>query len=892
MPPKIIIIDGSSYIFRAYYGIRQALTTSKGVPANATYGFARMLLKVIRDEKPDYVAVVFDSKGKTTRHEYFPEYKANRSAMPEDLVPQIPYIHDLVRSFNMEVVCRDGIEADDIIGTLAMRSKEKGMEVTIVSGDKDMMQLIGDGITMLDTMKDKRFGPAEVVEKLGVGPEKVIDIMGLMGDSSDNIPGVPGVGPKTALELINQFGDMENAIAHAEEFRKKSVREKLSQFAEQARLSKRLVTIVTDLDLNLDPEIFKTREMDRETVVKILKELEFMSLLKELDLSPEPVEKHEKAYRTILDWEEFDCLLDDLKKSGRFALDLETTSKHPVDAKIVGFSFSYTPHEAYYIPIAHQYLGCPEQLDFKEVLAKLKPILEDPSLKKIGQNIKYEIIVLHNAGIELQGIVFDTMIASYLLEPNKRHHNLDNISLENLGHKMISYKEVAGTGQKEIGFQEVPIDQASEYSCEDSDITFLLAEKFGPLLQSEGLDDLFRKIEMPLVEVLAEMELNGVGIDAAFLGEMSGVLDKQLNLLTKQIYEIAGEEFNINSPKQLGELLFEKLKLPAKKKTKSGYSTDESVLETLAEKHPLPAEVLNYRKLKKLKSTYVDALPALIKPETGRVHTSFNQTITATGRLSSTDPNLQNIPIQTETGREVRKAFTAGEGGLILSADYSQVELRLLAHLSEDPMLMDAFQKGDDIHTRTASEVFNLLPGMVTPDMRRMAKAVNFGIIYGMGAFRLSKEIGVSMKEAKAFIENYFRLYKKVKSFTEATVEKAREDGYVSTIMGRRRAIPELNHPNRNQQEFGQRIAVNTPIQGAAADLIKMAMINISRRLKEEGLESKMLIQVHDELVFEVPESEKEAMERLVKTEMEQVYALKVPLVVDLGVGGNWKEAH
>ncbi|MDR4499477.1 MAG: DNA polymerase I [Candidatus Scalindua sp.] len=889
---KIIIVDGSSYIFRAFYAIRTTLTNSKGLPTNAIFGFTRMLMKLVRDEKPDYVVVVFDSGKKTARHEYFPEYKANRASMPDDLVPQIPYIHELVRSFNIHAVCIDGVEADDIIGTLSVQAKKKGLEVTIVSGDKDMMQLVGDGVTILDTMKDKRLGPNEVCEKLGVAPDKVVEIMGLMGDSSDNIPGVPGIGPKTALELINTYGDIENVLVHAREVKKKSVREKLSQYQDKARLSKKLVTIVTNLDLNYDLANFKAKEIDYEALVRILKELEFTSMLKELAPPRVSAEKLKKTYTTVLTEEEFENLLKVLKKSGSFAIDLETTSKHPVSAKIVGISLSCTPHEAYYIPVAHDYPGCPRQLDFKTVMGNLKPILEDPNLNKYGQNIKYEKIVLKKAGIYLHGIAFDTMVASYLLEPNKRNHSLDDIALEYLEHRMITYKEVAGTGKKEVGFQQVDIPRASEYSCEDADITFLLAQKFEPMIKSEGLEDVLKKIELPLVEVLAEMEMNGVRIDSNFLEKMSGKLETQLHQISKRIHQIAGEEFNINSQKQLAVILFEKLKLPTLKKTKTGYSTDEGVLEKLAGKHEFPSEVLNYRKLRKLKSTYVDALPALVNPETGRVHTSFNQTVTATGRLSSTEPNLQNIPIQTETGMEVRKAFIPDKGNLILSADYSQIELRLLAHLSGDEILLESFRNGEDIHTRTASEVFHLLPQKVTPEMRRMAKAVNFGIIYGISAFGLANGIGVTQKEARDFIDDYFLLYKKVKQYIDESIEKARTAGYVSTMLGRRRHIPELKSPNKNVREFGERIAMNTPIQGSAADLIKLAMIEIFREMEKEKLKSKMIIQVHDELVFEVPVSEKQIMETLVRNRMEQTYSLDVPLTVNLCFGRNWNEAH
>ncbi|HJP17399.1 MAG TPA: DNA polymerase I [Nitrospinota bacterium] len=902
-PPRLYLIDGSSYIFRAFYGIKQFLSNSKGLPTNAIYGFASMLLKILREEQPEYIAIIFDPKGKTFRHEMYKEYKANRKETPDDLKPQIPYIINLVEVFNIVSMQQEGFEADDLIGTISKKAEKKGFDVTIVSGDKDMMQLISPKIKMLDTMKNKTFGEKEVKEKFGVEPGRVTEVMGLMGDSSDNIPGVPGIGPKTATTLIQNFGDIENLLKNLEQIKKKSLKNKLLEYTEQARLSKKLCTIDTNLNLPVGIEEMKAKKLDSKRIITLFKQLEFAALLSKIELGNEKwvesgklrgwkSDTDKKKYKLVFSEKELDKIIIQVKNKGLLSIDLETTSVFPMEAEIVGISISIIPHDAYYIPVGHDYPGAPAQLNRDMVLGKLKPVLEDKKIKKIGQNIKYEIIVFQNSGIKIKNIYFDTMIASYLINPSKHNHNLEDIALEYLDYRVITYKEVVGSGSKEVGFNKVDLETAASYSGEDADITLQLSKKLLPALETDALVSLLNNVELPLAEALAEIEINGVKINKNFLKKMSKDLEKDISLSAQKIYDMAGEKFNINSPKQLSELLFEKLKIPPLKKTKTGYSTDMSVLEQLATGYPLPAEIISYRQLSKLKSTYVDALPLLVNSKTGRIHTSFNQTVTATGRLSSSNPNLQNIPIRTDLGRKIRKAFIAEKNHLLLSADYSQIELRILAHLSEDEVLIEAFKKGEDIHVQTGARIFNVFPNMVDSNMRRMAKAVNFGIIYGISPFGLSKNIRVSLKEAKEFIDHYFALYKGVKSYIEQTITDARKNGYVTTILNRRRYLPELNSKNRQMKEFAERTAVNTPVQGSAADLIKIAMINISRAIKSKNLKSKMILQVHDELVFEIPEAEKKMMVDLVNKEMEGVMELKIPLIVDTWIGKNWGEAH
>ncbi len=887
-PQRLYLIDGSSYIYRAYFAIRH-LSNSKGFPTNAVYGFVNMLLKVVREESPDHLAVVFDAKGPTFRKEIYPEYKANRAAMPEDLVPQIPLIKEAVRGFNMPVLEKEGFEADDIIATLAKRFAAQGMEITVVTGDKDLMQIVSERIRLLDTMKEKVSGLSEVAERFGGGPEKVVEVQALAGDSSDNVPGVPGIGEKTAVELIREFGTVEHLLSSLDRIKQPKRRENLERYAEQALLSKRLVTLRDDVPLDLDYEQFALSSPDREALTALFKEMEFPKLLQEFSCDERTTGE---GYRGVLDEAELGRMIEVLRKAPRFAFDTETTSLDATRADLVGLSFAVTPGEAWYIPLDHRYLGAPEQLDRRMVLERLRPILESPEIPKIAQNAKYDLLVMRRAGIAVAGLSVDTMIASYLAQPAAKSHGMDNLAAELLGYKTISYSEVTGKGKKQIGFSEVEVEKAVVYAAEDADITLRLAQKLEPMVAEAGQEKLFREVEMPLVEILTDMEWTGVRIDPVFLGALSREMEVKLALLEKEIHQLAGGPFNIASPKQLGEILFERLKLPRGKKTKTGWSTDVEVLTVLAEENPVAARILDYRSLAKLKSTYTDALPRLVHPETGRLHTSFNQTITATGRLSSSEPNLQNIPIRTEEGGRIREAFVPAEGNLLLSADYSQVELRILAHLADDPVLKESFEKGEDIHRRTASEIFGVFPEVVDSEMRRRAKTINFGVLYGMSAFGLAKSLGIGRKEAQEYIDNYFARYPKVKGFMEEKVAEARANFYVTTLLGRRCAVPEIHSKNGAFRGYAERNAINYPIQGSAADIIKVAMVRIHERLAREGLKAKMVLQVHDELVFDVPEAELEQLRALVVEEMEGAVALEVPLVVDVGVGKNWREAH
>lgn len=887
--PTLYLIDGSSYIYRAYYAIRH-LSSPKGFPTNALYGFIQMLLKVIKEKKPDHLAVIFDAGRQTFRNEIYADYKANRAAMPDDLRQQIGPIKEAVRAFNIPALELAGFEADDIIGTIARDCEEKGMAAVVVTGDKDLMQIVSDNVTLLDTMKDKVSGPAEVVERFGVGPERVIDILGLAGDSSDNIPGVPGIGEKTAIKLVNDFGSLDELLARAGEVKGKTG-ERLQEFAEQARLSRRLATIDCHVPLTWSYDDFAASPQDNRRLAELFKEYGFTTLMKELTseatLSAED-------YRTVLSADDFTALVQQLTAVRDFAVDLETTSLNPLEAEIVGISFSLREHEAYYIPVGHRYPGAPHQLSRDEVLDALKPLLLDPEKHKIGQNIKYDYQVLRRAGIDMQGIWCDTMLASYLLNPTRTSQGLDSLSVEFLDHRMISYAEVTGKGKEQKNFAQVEVEKASVYSCEDADATWLLHKLFLPRLAESGMEQLFFELEMPLVKILAEMELYGVKLDLPLLQRLSDGFGGQLADLERGIFTLAGGEFNVNSPKQLGEVLFERLQLPVgkKTKTKTGWSTNVDELERLAVEHEIARLILQYRSLAKLKSTYTDALPKLVDAASGRVHTSYNQAVTNTGRLSSSEPNLQNIPIRSEEGRSIRHAFIAEEGCLLLSADYSQIELRVLAHLSADRVFCDAFARDEDIHTRTAAEVFGLFPQMVTQEMRRQAKTINFGVIYGQGAFSLARELGVSTKVAKEFIDNYFARHAGARTFLDSCVREAEENGYVTTILGRRLPIPDIKSSNGNIRAFAQRNAVNYPIQGSAADIIKQAMVRVVDRMGREGMKSRLIMQVHDELVFEVPEEEKLAMERLVKHEMEHAVTLRVPLRVDMNFGRNWSEAH
>ena len=886
----IYLIDGSGYIHRAYHAVRH-LSTSQGLPTNAIFGFANMLLKLISEHTPEYMVIAFDVKGPTFRHEMYHAYKANRPPMPEDLVVQIPYIKHVVEGMNIPLLELQGYEADDIIGTVALAAEEEGFKVIMVTGDKDFRQLVSSRTSVWDPMKDRTIDYAELKQGFGLEPSQWVDVMALSGDTSDNIPGVPGVGEKTAVQLIKTFGNMEALFHNLDKITKKKLGENLANFREQAVLSRRLVAIDTRVPLPVDLPSFRVATPDRKKLASLFKTLEFRRLQ---DLFSVKNDLSTKDYRPIQDDKALKILLHELKSSEVFAVDLETTAKDPMRASIVGISFACRPNEAVYIPLRHTGTEAGTQMDPEQTLAELKPHLENPNLAKVGQNIKYDWIVLKRSGIELKGVIFDTMVASYLLNPTRRAHNLESIAGEYLDHIMISYKEVTRGRKGDKGFEEVLIKDAIPYACEDADITLMAYKLLNSGLQEAGLNSLFTEVEMPLVEVLVDMEMSGVCVDRACLESISKDFGRQLQQMEQRIYAVSGEEFNIKSHQQLGHILFEKLKLTVKKKTKkkTGYSTDVEVLTALSQEHELPALIVQYRSLAKLKSTYTDALVNLIHPETNRVHTSYNQTVTATGRLSSSEPNLQNIPVRTEEGRKVRAAFVPQKGWTMLSADYSQIELRLLAHYSNDPILVEAFHENQDIHTRTATEIFQLFPSMITPEMRRQAKVINFGIIYGMGPFRLSKELGISQKMAKTFIEHYFDTYRGVKRFIDETIEEARKTGKVTTLLGRHRSLPDILSSNRTAREFAERTAVNTPLQGTAADLIKLAMIRIHHALIRENLKSKMLLQVHDELVFEVPPEEIDPVVRLVIEIMEGAYPLRVPLKVDIKTGQNWAEAH
>jgi len=886
----LYLIDGTAYIYRAYHAIR-GLTNSEGLPTNAAFGFTRMLIKLVEDRAPEYVVMFFDAKGPTFRHEIYQDYKANRPPQPEDLSVQIPYIKEITKGFNILVMEMAGFEADDLIGTFGRIAEETGFSVVMVTGDKDFVQLVTDKAIIWDPMKEKTIDVKAVRESFGVEPSQMIDVMGLSGDTSDNIPGVPGIGQKTALSLIKTFGSIERLYEQVDTITKKKQHQNLVQYKEQAILSRELAQINTRVPVSFNPENFKFKAPDNTMLATLFKKLEFRQLQQDF---PKKTDLSQKKYQPIFDVDAFSDLVARLESAEMFAVDTETTSKDPMQAELVGLSFSMEPDEAFYIPCAHDDPDAPAQLELKTVLNLLKPVLENPDIKKIGQNIKYDWMVLKRNGINLAGVNFDTMLASYLINPSKRAHSLDQIALDFLDHKTITYQDIMGKGKKDMSFAEVPLEKAVPYACEDADITLMAYNVLMPMLEEAGLGELLEKVEMPLVPVLMKMELTGVCVDKEKLRDLSKSFEQQLDELESRIYAVAGEEFNIRSSQQLGEILFEKLELPVQKKTKkkTGYSTDVDVLKALADQHELPELILRHRTLAKLKSTYTDALMGLVHPETGRIHTSYNQTVTATGRLSSSNPNLQNIPVRTDEGMEIRRAFVPRKGWTMVSADYSQIELRILAHHADDEILIKAFRDDEDIHTRTATEVFQVFPSFATSELRNQAKVINFGIVYGMSPYGLSRELGISQKMAKTYIDNYFKRYKGVKQFMDQTIIDARETKRTSTLLGRIRLLPDINSSNKNVREFAERTAINTPIQGTAADLIKLAMINIDAALRERGLRAAMLLSVHDEIVFEVPPEELATVKNLVKEIMEGIWELKVPLKVNVVLGSNWAEAH
>ncbi|MDD5310737.1 MAG: DNA polymerase I [Candidatus Omnitrophica bacterium] len=884
-PDRLFLIDGNSFCYRAFYAIR-SLTNSKGQPTNAIYGFITMIKKLIEDEKPGYLAIAFDLKGPTFRHKKFEEYKIHRKPMPDELVDQMPLIKEVVRGYNIPLFEMQGYEADDVLATLAVKAAEKGYEVYIVTGDKDMLQLVGPRIKVYNVHKEGLiYDKDKVKERYGVPPEGIVDLIALMGDSSDNIPGVTGIGEVTAKKLMEDFGSLDKVLSAGDRIKSESLRKKLVEYRDQAILSKELATVDRDVPVKIDFDELKVKVPDNARLYELFNELEFKRLLKDLS---GPGKQLTGKYRLIEDKGALDGLVKKLAGQKEFALDFETTGTDPLSCEPVGISFCWEEGAAYYVPIGDVKGG----FDKAALFGELKLVLEDKRKLKIGQNIKYEQLLLAVNGINMEGPVFDTMVASYLLNPSKLNHNLEDITLEYLNFNKTPITDLIGEGKKKITMKEVEIEKIKDYCCQDSDAAFRLKNVLEAQLEEKNLYKLFHEVEMPLLGCLAAMELTGVAIDVDYLAKMSKEMEKQLEKTTAEIYEIAGTEFNINSPKQLSEILFVRMKLPVVKKTKTGHSTDVEVLEALSAVHALPALLLKYREISKLKSTYVDALPQLVNPRTGRVHTSFNQTVTATGRLSSSDPNFQNIPIKTEAGRQIRRAFVPGtKGWVIVSADYSQIELRILAHFSQDKELLEAFDNGRDIHTHTASLIFGVRESEITPEMRSIAKTVNFGIIYGMSPFGLSRELKIEVSKAKEFIDAYFEKYGRVKTFLDDLVNEARENGYVTTILNRRRYLPEINSQNNSVRQFAERAAINAPIQGSAADLIKIAMINIHNILKEKKLTSKMILQVHDELVFEVPGDEVEEMKKIVKTRMEEVVKLTVPVRVQVKSGKNWLEA-
>ncbi len=884
---SLYLVDASSYMYRAYFAIRQNLSTSKGFPTKAIFGITNMLLKLLKEKNPKNIAVVWDAKGPTFRHELYDKYKANRPEMPDDLVVQIPWIRKIVDALGLCQLEKEGYEADDIIATIV---KKIDTSILIVSGDKDLVQLINDKVTIWDPMKDEILDINEVRRRFGIEPYQYLDVLALCGDSSDNIPGVPGIGIKTALKLIQEFGSIENLLANLDKVKQKKLRQRLQEAKESLPLWRRLVSLEENVPLDISLELFKRKPFDLDLLKKLFTELEFNRLLKELVGNSES-ELSKDSYKLITSKQDLLSLIELIKREKTLVIDTETTSELPMRAKLVGISICVNPPEAFYIPIAHK--NVEEQLDKDFVLSQLKKVLESPNIRKVGQNIKYDKIVLKRNSVDLIQIEGDTMVASYLLNPSRHHHNLDEISQEILGHTMLSYKEViknyAGRGKD---FSYVPIDVARDYSCEDVHVTALVKKVLWERLKKAELWDLFQEVEVPLIDLLARMEMAGIMIDQQGLNKLHEEFSSRVLELEKKIKELAGVDFNINSTRQLAEVLFEHLKLPQIKKTKkkTGYSTDVEVLKALSNYHELPKLVLEYRNLLKLNSTYVDGLRRMILPETGRVHTSFNQTVTATGRLSSSDPNLQNIPVRTEEGRRIRALFIAAPGKVLISADYSQIDLRVLAHYSKDPTLLNAFRRNEDIHRKTAAEVFGVSPEFVTPEMRRVAKTVNFGIIYGMSAYGLAKELGIERHKAKEFIDKYFEKYPKVKEYMNWAINHAREKGYVTTILGRRRYIPDINSKSRHIREFAERTAINTPIQGSAADIIKLAMLRVDEALKREAIKADILLQVHDELVLECDESLCKSVCDIVKDNMENVIRLEVPLTVSVGWGKNWAE--
>jgi len=881
---EVYLVDGSAYIHRAYHAVAP-LTNSEGMPTHAVFGFMNILRRLLKDKKPQYLAVAFDTRGPVFRHEIYSDYKANRPPMPEDLSVQIPYIKELVRAMNIPCFEIQGIEADDIIASAARLLSKQGKKVVVVSGDKDLLQLVNEHVVMWDPMKNKVMDIAAVEEKYHVKPGQLLDCYSLMGDSSDNVPGVPGVGPKTAEKLINQHGSLEGVYENLEGMKKSKLKERLGENKDKAFLSRDLIRLKYDVVVPEDLSDYLPQDPDDGKLNDLYTRLGFSSMLKE-ECKAIPVPT--KGFKLVQTVEELNSVVAHINKADLLVIDTETTSLDVSRAALVGISLCTDLDSAWYIPVGHFAEDdslIEGQLQQETVIDALAPLLESTELPKLGHNIKYDYSVLKKCcNVTMQGPLYDTMIAAYLAQPGRRSLKLDELCLEH-DYILTAFDQVVTDPKRENCFAYVGIKQACDYSCEDVYGALVLWQAYEPLLKELDQHELFLDVETPLISILAEMELAGITVSASVLGELEEEFQKELDTLQEEIHALAGYSFNIQSPKQLGVLLFDELELPHGRKTKTGYSTDMKVLEKLALKHEIPAKIMRYRILAKLQSTYVKTLKKLIHPNTGRVHTSFNQTVTATGRLSSSNPNMQNIPIRTEEGNRIRKTFIPGDDLVFLSADYSQIDLRVLAHYSQDNALLHAFRNGDDIHSRTASELFAVSPLLLTSEMRRVAKSINFGIVYGMSSYGLSNQLNISRKEASRFIEKYFHLYGGVKEFMGKVVAQAGIDGYVTTLLRRRRMLPEIKSKNKNRREFAERTAINTPIQGTAADIIKLAMIKVVPALQKENLSASLLLQIHDELVFELPESELEATQKVVKTAMEGAFELDVPLVVNFEIG-------
>lgn len=907
-PKPLLLVDGSSYLYRAYHAMSNAdLRNKDGFPTGAVRGVVSMLKRLEKDYPGSDIAVVFDAKGKTFRDDIYPEYKAHRPPMPDDLREQIPPLHDIVKAMGMPLLIVEGVEADDVIGTLAREATEKSLPVVVSTGDKDLAQLVNEHVTLVNTMTEEVLDREGVTGKFGLPPELIIDYLALRGDKVDNIPGVPGVGEKTALALLQNLGGLDDIYNRLDEvaglnFRgSKTMAAKLEEHKGNALLSYELATIKTDLDLGVAVDELKCTAADTATLRKWFLELEFRSWIGELDQggpvaeTPLPeLEAVEAEYETVLDAGRFDQWVERLVAAKLFAFDTETTSLNYMEAEVVGVSFCIEPGKAAYVPCCHDYLGAPAQLSREQVLGALKPILENPAILKVGQNLKYDASVLANHDVHMRGIAFDTMLESYVFNSVAGRHDMDTLAQTHLNHTTIHFEDIAGKGAKQLTFNQINLDQAGPYAAEDADITLRLHGRLWPQVESQaGLKRVFEELEMPLVPVLSKIERTGARIDVQSLGQQSRDHEATMATLQKQAFELAGEEFNLGSPKQLGRILFEKLDLPVVKKTKTGQaSTAEEVLQELALDYELPRVIMDYRGLSKLKSTYTDKLPLMVNPRTGRVHTSYQQAVAATGRLSSTDPNLQNIPIKTEEGRRIRQAFIAADGYRILAADYSQIELRIMAHLSEDPGLQEAFSQGLDVHRATAAEVFGCELDAVSNEQRRSAKAINFGLIYGMSAFGLARQLRIGRRDAQTYIDRYFDRYPGVARYMNDIKARATEMGYVETLLGRRLYLADINSSNGMRRQAAQRIAINAPMQGTAADIIKKAMINVDSWLSESKVDAYMIMQVHDELVLEVAENQVDEVSSKLCDIMSSAVELSVPLLVEAGVGANWDEAH